>query len=294
MPVFETPSGRINVVEIAATPSTADAVLCIHGFCCDARIFSYAANTLSQAGYNVYSMDLPGHGRSEGIRGDLHFDTCLESINQIVLEIKKKSSRVFILAHSMGSTFALWYAHLFRKSIDGLITMSPYIRIGGIKRSDAEPTPLAFLYLLFSRMITPYRTVDIRKVLPGYAKIGATQYARMVQDSEVNFAYSFRYLIDIVAQKNSKLAILSDIDIPVLILYGLKDRNVYPKVSEEFFKLMKTPNKTIKGFDCNHWFFDAIFYSQSSEYDEKDRQEFLSAITDWLKAIVQEKPLSTS
>jgi pimeloyl-ACP methyl ester carboxylesterase len=34
---------------------------------------------------------------------------------------------VFILAHSMSTTFALWYAHLFN-SVDGLILMAPYIR----------------------------------------------------------------------------------------------------------------------------------------------------------------------
>jgi alpha-beta hydrolase superfamily lysophospholipase len=292
--VIETPSGRINLIEIPAAASKGDAVLCIHGFCCDARIFGYAANSLSDAGYDVYSMDLPGHGQSDGNRGDLDFDTCLKSIDQIVSEIKKKSSHVFILAHSMGSTFALWYVNSFGKSIDGLIMMSPYIRIGGIKRSDAEPSPLAFMYLLLMRMISPHKNADIRKVLPGYVKIGGSQYSRMVEDSDVNFRYSFRYLIDIVAQRNSKLAVLSDIDIPVLILYGQRDRNVYPQVSEEFFKLLKTPNKNLKGFDCGHWFYDAIFFSQSPEYKEKDREDFISAITGWLKAVAQERPLSTA
>jgi alpha-beta hydrolase superfamily lysophospholipase len=68
-------------------------------------------------------VDLPGHGRSDGQKGDLDFGTCMQSIDQIITELKKKSSRVFILAHSMGSTFALWYAHLFRNSIDGMILM---------------------------------------------------------------------------------------------------------------------------------------------------------------------------
>ncbi len=270
------------MIEIPGVGSRGDAILCIHGFCCSASIFEYAGKLLSQAGYDIYSIDLPGHGRSSGKRGDLDFEACLQSINQVVLEIKKKSSRVFILAHSMGSTFALWYANLFRKSVDGLILLSPYIRIKGIKRSDAEPSPLAFIYLLAGRLFAPGSRVDIRKVLPGYVLIGGSQYARMTKNSEVIFHYSFRYLIDIVAQRNSKLKDLADIEVPVLIMYGTKDRNVYPQVSEEFSKILKSPNKTVKSLDCNHWFYDAIFYTQSEEYPEDDSKRFVLAIVSWL------------
>jgi len=104
----------------------------------------------------------------------------------------------------------------------------------------------------------------------------------MTKNDRVNFRYSFRYLIDIVAQRNSNLKELSDIEVPVLILCGLKDRNVYPQVSEEFFKLLKTRNKTVKSLDCNHWFYDAIFYTQSEEYGEEDRKRFVFTMVSWL------------
>ena len=272
------------MIQLSAPSGSKLSVLCIHGFCCDARIFKYASEQLVKAGYNVYNIDLPGHGMSPGLRGDLDFDACLESINVVVAEIRKSSSRVFILAHSMGSTFALWYAHRYKNSIDGLVLLTPYIRIPGIKRSDAEPSPGAFLYLLLGRIFSPKKQVDIRKVLPGYARIGGSQYARMVEEEKVNFEYSFRYLIDIVAQRNSKLSELSDIQVPVLILYGLQDRNVYPQVSEEFFKLLNSTDKKIKSLDCNHWFYDAIFFSQSQEYSEGERRKFIDSVTEWMKS----------
>lgn len=276
-------SGRINVIDVLSANPNGDAVLCIHGFPCDARIFSYAGSKLSEAGYDVYSMDLPGHGKSGGQKGDLDFDACIKSINQIISELKKKSKRVFILAHSMGSTFALWYAHQFN-SINGLILMAPYVRIGGIKRSDAEPSALAFLRLLLGRLIFPHRRVNIAKILPGYIKIGGSQLERMAQDKELNFEYSYRYFIDIIAKRNSRVSELTDIEVPVLILQGARDRNVYPQVSEEFFKLLHTKKKQIKMFDCGHWFYDAVFYSQTDEYAEEDRVKFISSITDWLRS----------
>lgn len=282
MVYFETVSGRINVIEALSANSGSDSILCIHGFPCDARIFSYAGARLSQTGYNVYSMDLPGHGKSDGKKGDLDFDACVESINQIIKELKKNSPRVFILAHSMGSTFALWYAHQFN-SIDGLILMAPYVRIGGIKRSDAEPGRLAFIRLLFGRLFAPYKRVNVAKILPGYVKIGGSQMLRMAQDKELNFEYSYRYFIDVIARRNSKVKAMADVRVPVLILQGSKDRNIYPQVSEEFFKLLRTKNKEIKVFDCGHWFYDAIFYSQTDEYSEEDRAKFISSIACWIQ-----------
>lgn len=281
--LYETASGRINVIEMLSQNPNADAVLCIHGFPCDARIFGYAGLKLSQEGYDVYSIDLPGHGKSDGKKGDLDFETCLESINQIIVELKKKSRRVFILAHSMGSTFALWYAHWFPNSINGLILLAPYIRIRGIKRSDAEPNAATFLKLLLGRLFFPNKRVSIVKTLPGYIKIGGSQVARMTLDKELNFDYTYRYLIDVIARRNSKISALTDVSVPVLILHGSKDRNVYPQVSEEFFKLLRTKNKEIRILDCNHWFYDAIFFSQTSEYSEQERLKFISAIVEWLK-----------
>jgi len=277
------------VIERPAIGSSDDAVLCIHGFCCDARVFGYAGEKLAQAGFCVFSVDLPGHGSSSGPRGDLEFDTCLKSLNIIILQLRKKFSRVFILAHSMGSTFALWCAHSFRNSVDGLILMSPYIRIKGIKRSDAEPSPPVFIHLLMGRLLSPHKLVDIRSVLPGYVKIGGTQYARMAAEQSTTFNYSFRYLTDIVTRRNSMITQISDIEVPVLVVYGLRDKNVYPQVSEEFFKLLKTANKTITAFDCNHWFYDAIFYSQSPDYREEDRENFMSALVDWLTKVRDQK-----
>ncbi|HEX7032647.1 MAG TPA: hypothetical protein VF172_06575 [Nitrososphaera sp.] len=55
------------------------------------------------------------------------------------------------------------------------------------------------------------------------------------------------------------------------------------QVSEEFFKLLRTENKEIRILDCNHWFYDAIFFSQTSEYSEQDRLQVISSIVEWLK-----------
>ncbi|MDP8889117.1 MAG: lysophospholipase, partial [Thermoproteota archaeon] len=89
MTYYETANGKINAIEFASEKPTSDTVLCIHGFCCDARVFTYVGRKLSSTGYNVVSIDLPGHNMSDGEKGDLDFDACIKSIHQIVTRLKK-------------------------------------------------------------------------------------------------------------------------------------------------------------------------------------------------------------
>jgi alpha-beta hydrolase superfamily lysophospholipase len=287
MTFYETASGRINAIEFESKKPDSDTLLCVHGFFCDARIFTHIGSKLSIEGYNVVSIDLPGHGMSDGKVGDLDFDVCIKSIHQIVEQLKKRSSRVFIVAHSLGCIFALWHAHLFEASIDGLILLSPSVRVSNMKkRYDAEPNPLEFLLLLFARIFMPNKLVDITEAFPAHVKAGGDEVAWMMKDPVINFRYSYRFLVDILAIKSSKVSELSEVgDIPVLILHGKKDRMMYFQVSEEFFKLLSTTMKEIKIFDCDHWFYDAIFYDQSfSRHNEESRMQIISSIADWLKS----------
>jgi pimeloyl-ACP methyl ester carboxylesterase len=284
---YETASGKINAIEFASKKPDSDTLLCIHGLCCDARVFTYVGRKLSREGYNVVSIDLPGHAMSDGKMGDLDFDACIRSIHQIVTQLKKTSARVFILSHSMGCIFALWYAHLFNASIDGLILLCPFIRVPNMKkRFDAEPNALELLVLLFARIFMPYKIIKVTEAFPSYVKAGGDEVAWMMKEQVANFRYSYRFIVDILAMRSSKVSEMSDVgDIPVFILHGRNDRMMYLQVSEEFFKLLRTDMKEIKIFDCDHWFYDAVFYDQSfSRHNEESRMQFISSIADWLNS----------
>lgn len=281
MVLEETSNGHINIIRYQSKPSD-KTILCIHGFCCDARIFNYLGNRLSEAGFNVLSIDIFGHGKSDGIKGDPDFEKCLQSINEIIEKLRI-NSKVFILAHSTGCTFALWYARNFKNSCDGLILMSPYIRVNVKKRSEVEPNLPIFFYLLFRRIFTSKSKVKITNVLTNYVRVGGEEIAQMLQDKEINFHYSYRYLIDVLVMRNSKVAKVLDVKVPTLILHGKKDRNVYPQISETFYKMVNSKDKKIELFDCDHWFYDAVFYNQfSPKYSEESRMSVIQSIKNWL------------
>jgi acylglycerol lipase len=272
------------VVHFPPSKPSGQALLCIHGAYCDARIFNYMGSRLAESGFDVYAIDLPGHGKSAGPKGDLNFDKSLAAINEVVTQIRK-DSRVILLGHSLGCTFSLWYAHNFKNSIDGMILMAPYLRIKDVKkRSAAEPRPAYLLYLILRRLLTPRTLVKFTEALPSVMEKGGYEISKMLQDPGLNFYYSYRFIIDIIAAKNSKVKELSDIDVPTLILHGKNDMLVFPEVSEGFYKLVHSKNKKIETFDCDHWFYRAVFYDQAG-YPEESRKRVTDAIADWVRAI---------
>ncbi|MDE1876584.1 MAG: alpha/beta fold hydrolase [Thaumarchaeota archaeon] len=285
MTLIETSNGKINIMKYSSPMPSDKIVLCIHGFCCDARIFDYLGKTLSNNGFNVYSIDLPGHGKSYGEKGDLDFDKCLESIHELVTKLKG-TSKLFILAHSMGCTHALWYAHTFKKSIDGLILFAPYVRMPSIKkRSEVEPSNSLFLYFLLRKMLTPTTKILITKELPNFLKIGGIEIEQMLNDKSLNFYYTYRYIVDVLALRNTKISALTDVDVPLLILHGKKDRNVFSEVGVQFCDLAKSVDKKINVLDCDHWFNHCMFYSQDdNRYSEESREQITNLVKDWISS----------
>jgi alpha-beta hydrolase superfamily lysophospholipase len=282
--VINTKYGKINSINFHSVTPSDKIVLCIHGFCCDARIFNYLGRELSEQGFNVKCIDLLGHGKSDGRQGDPDFDKCLDAINEIVTTLRK-TSKVYILSHSMGCTFSLWYAKKFGNSFDGLVLLAPYLRLKMKKRSEVEPGFLGFLYLFLRRLITPKSRIMVPDALPNYLEVGGDEISFMLKDPKLNFRYSFRYLIDTIAIRNTKVSELSELEVPLLIVHGQKDKQVYPEVGENFFKLVKSKDKQFKLLNCDHWFFDSIFYNQSSEkYSDTDRKSVIDLLSSWLSS----------
>ncbi len=282
--IHKTSVGDVNVLEHGVS-NPKIVLLCIHGLCSDARIFNYLGLQLSKHGIHVISIDVFGHGKSSGEKGDPDFDQSLQAIHEIIQEYKEKS-KIFILAHSMGCTYALWYVHKFPDSVSGLVLMAPYIRVKTIKkRSNVEPNIRLFLKLFLRCIFTPQGKANVAQVLPGFVKYGGDEILQMLNDKELNSNYSYRYIIDVLAKRNDDISVLSSPVLPVLIIHGKNDKNIFPTVSEEFIKTIKTEDKALFLPDSDHWFYDAIFYNQDSKkFAEEDRQKIVKKIESWISA----------
>jgi alpha-beta hydrolase superfamily lysophospholipase len=299
-----------------ASGTSSNILVCIHGAYCDGQLFAYLANRVSRNGYRVYALDLLGHGKSEGDRGDTQFDDSIETINEVIREIKNKIEdqnigivdrnstyvnqnlksskenntskiKIFILGHSLGCTFVLWYVRRFKSTVDGIILMAPYLRIPTLKkRSDVEPSSLSFIYLFLRRQITPKKVMAFIDVIPKLKELGGEEISLLVKHREESFRYTLRFIVDIVGLRNNRVKEIMRIDLPVLILHGKRDRLVYSEVSQILFNLIDSKKKEIRLFDCNHWFYHSIFYQElvqllSKQPCESDRNKIAQTIIDW-------------
>ena len=96
-------------------------VLLLHGRGLSHIVWSLTEQYLSNQNYNILSLDLPGHGNSEG--------KCLPSIEKISDWIEKvfdalNISEVTIIGHSQGCLEALEYNFKYPKKVKNLIFVS--------------------------------------------------------------------------------------------------------------------------------------------------------------------------
>jgi alpha-beta hydrolase superfamily lysophospholipase len=85
------------------------AVVLTHGIAEHSGRYEHVARALNEAGYSVFSYDHRGHGQSIGAPGDMG-----EDVQQVVQDVvdhcvsaRASYDRTFLLAHSMGTLFAL-------------------------------------------------------------------------------------------------------------------------------------------------------------------------------------------
>lgn len=281
---MSTSYGTINLLYFPSSRPTDKKIFCIHGYCCDARIFAYMGRELAKKGFDVYSVDLFGHGQSDGPKGDLDFDKTISALHEVISNLRGES-RVFLMGHSLGCTYLLWYLRTYEEEVDGVVLMAMYVRIKNIKYAgDALPGIGKFFWFYILRHITPNRRVSATKVVRS-SVLATKEVQQMIADPQINYHYSYRYIIDTLVKKNMDAQTLANVNVPVLLVHGRNDKNVIPQVSEEFFKLLKSNQKSIQLFDCNHWFYHAIFYTQNGEHVDSDREQVISAISSWLDGV---------
>lgn len=97
-----------------------------HGGCLIKLVPGYTA-----AGLQVHLMDLPGHGRSDGVHADAasmrRLVQALHRVVQYVLE--QYGGPIFIVGYSLGGLVAINYCLKHSKNVSGLSLVSPCIKL---------------------------------------------------------------------------------------------------------------------------------------------------------------------
>lgn len=107
-------------------------IILIHGVSSNAYMYNKTAGLLQEATQaEVYAIDLRGHGKSEGISGDVDYiNQYVDDLADIIKEIRKEkpNGKIIIAGHSMGGGIALRYAMAKQyEQPDGFLLFAPLI-----------------------------------------------------------------------------------------------------------------------------------------------------------------------
>lgn len=112
--------------EISSPKAT---VLIIHGFGEHSGRYSHVIERLLSEGFEVFCIDLRGHGHSKGYRGHINEfnDYIKDALAAIDFAYAKKiaTGKFFILAHSMGALVSLSLMAVTEHTIAGLVLSCP-------------------------------------------------------------------------------------------------------------------------------------------------------------------------
>ncbi len=213
-------------------------IILLHGSGQSHVVWSLVDQYLSDEGYNIFNLDLPGHGNSEG--------KCLKSIEEMADWVEKIVSKIginnlCILGHSQGCLVALEYAHRFPGKLKSLIFVAGSYEIPVNKSliTLAQDGDMDSLNLMM-------------KWGYGYSKqfIGGNPLQKILNSSrEVREVLA----VDLKACNNYKngINVVNKIKIPTFFVFGELDKMIALEKGIKFSRLI-SGSKTHIIKDCGH------------------------------------------
>ena len=222
-----------------------DILLCIHGLAGHGLYYDRIAAEFNQLKVSVYAIDLRGHGRSQGKRGDIpHFGYHIKDIHRVVSEITRRfpNKKVHVLGESMGSTIAILYAAANKEKVRSLILLSPVLK--PILHHEWGQ----FLQFIFAMIFMPFARVIL---LAGRENLATRdpEFFRILREDPLYITHaSVRYMLALRYSMWRAFNKADLIRIPTLILHGTRDLITDHRASYDFFYRLSSQDKRIDVF----------------------------------------------
>ena len=215
-----------------------DTIVFLHGSGLSHIVWSLAEQFFSNKNFNVMSIDLPGHGNSEG--------HCLETIEKIADWLEKvflelNLDQVILAGHSQGCLEMLEYSNKYKSRVKKLVFIGGSYRmpvnqtlIDLAKNGDSEAV----------KLMMKWSFKDYKKFIGGNPVEKIIQSPRDI--SEI-------LAIDLIACNNYSNGsnAVKEIDCPTMVILGSDDKMVNLEVGKKFANLIKNSITHIIE-DCGH------------------------------------------
>lgn len=243
-------------------------VVLVHGLGEHCGRYQHVADAFNQNGLSLYSMDLPGHGKSSGLVG--HIDS-FDDYQQAALTLYQQAKTdnpdkpIFLLGHSMGGLIATQLLINHQQHFAGALLS------GAAIESPQQPPAIQVAIIKFLASIAP----KLRLI-----KLEARGISR---DSEVVEKYfndplvgqaklTSGFLVSMLEAMNFCKANANKITLPIKIMHGGDDNITSPEGSEWLFNHISSEDK------------DLVIYNglYHEIFNEPEQQQVIDDTIGWI------------
>ena len=219
---------------------------------------------------SVFTIDIRGHGKSEGKRGHSPFyQQLMNDIQCFIEHVTKKipDQKYFLYGHSFGGNLVINYSFQENKKINGIIATSPLI-----KPSIAPSRIVLFMGKLFKKIVPSLilsNGININGISRNMQVIND-----YINDPLIHNKVSVQLGLDIISSGIYALENSQYITVPMIVFHGKNDGLTSYSASQ---KLVQNSGPNIKfiGFD------DAYH----EIHNEPEKVELLRNIFNWINLL---------
>jgi alpha-beta hydrolase superfamily lysophospholipase len=243
-------------------------IVFVHGIGEHIHRYDHWASQFNKERIGFTGVDLPGHGSSDGKRGDVISFAMIDEMIDIMINSCNQTfpgCPVYIYGHSLGGGIVLDY--LLRKSpkVKGAIITSPFLRLA------FEPPKIKLFLVSVMKKLFP-ELIQPSGLNVNHLSHDKTVVQKYSADPLVHDKVSVRLFDGALTAAKYALTHASELKIPVLILHGSEDMITSPEGSREFAG--KTNMVKLKIWDGGY----------HELHNEPFKDEVFKYIIDWIES----------
>lgn len=216
----------------------------VHGYSEHSGRYAHFARYLNSQNWDVYWIDLPGHGMSEGARNNIDdFSDYVVSVERFLREVERRSAKrpFHLFGHSLGGLVSIRFIETYgaAHSIASLILSGPLL---GLDRFD--PVKLYFLRVVAS-LLPNIRLKNKRELTGPYLTRDQEILSDRALDPLINTHVTFHWFREFCRGQELAFSDVEKIHLPVLMLLASEERVVSGSAIREFFNRLLSVKKEL-------------------------------------------------
>ncbi|CAI0407376.1 unnamed protein product [Linum tenue] len=255
------------------------ALLCmVHGYGNDCSwTFQSTAIFLAQNGFACFSLDMEGHGRSQGLKAyvpniDLVVHDCLSYFNSIKRDPLFTGIPSFLYGESMGGAMCLLIHFQSPTAFDGAVLVAPMCRIA----DEMRPRwPIPQILTVVAKFLPTLAIVPSGDVVRASVKVKDKLKVAEINPMRYRGKPRLGTVLELIRVTDCLGNRLRDVRVPFLVLHGSADVVTDPKVSRALYEEAASEDRTIKIYDG---MLHSLLFGETDDNIAMVRRDIL----DWL------------